>query len=364
MHLAKLRLYDFRNFKEIDISFSPGINVIFGENAQGKTNMLEAVYFLTCLRAQRPSSEREMIRHDQGQAYLKGTYETRFGQVEREITIYRAKKKSIKENENTVKKWSELNPEISAIFFSPDDLNLVKGDPSQRRRFIDNIIFQMKPAYLVYLKDYNRVLSQRNTLLRAIKKNPGLISGLDPWDEQLAKLGTYIMKERLYWLEKIAQEAKYLFSQFSGGKAKLEINYINSIKYDNIDLLKHSFHKTLIANRNSDIFRSFTTVGPHRDDIRFMLDGQDMKFFGSQGQQRLLVLCFKLCQRELLYRERGQYPTMILDDVLSELDVTRRKYILDVQKSQVFITTTDLEQIPSEIKAKSSIYHMVSGNIR
>ena len=364
MHLVKLRLYDFRNFGEINITFSPGINIIFGENAQGKTNMLEAVYFLSCLKAQRPLRETEMIRHGQEQAYLKGTYETRFGLLDREITLYRNRKKNVKENENTVRKWSELNQEISAVFFSPDDLSLVKGDPSQRRRFIDNIIFQIKPAYLVYIKDYNRVLTQRNTLLRAIKKDPSLISELDPWDEQLAKLGTYIMKERLAGLEKVAQEAKSLFGYFSGGKVQLQINYVNSVKFNNEDTIRQSYHKALIANRNTDIMRSFTTIGPHRDDLRFLLDGQDMKYFGSQGQQRLLVLCFKLSQRELLYREKGQYPIMILDDVLSELDVTRRRHILDVQKSQVFITTTDLEQIPPDIKEKSCIYQMETGNIR
>lgn len=364
MHLSKIRLYNFRNFTEADVSFSPGINIIYGENAQGKTNMLEAVYFLACLKSDRASKESEMIRYDHEQTYLKGLFETEYGPVEREITLHNGGKKSVKENEITVRRWSMLCQEISAIFFSPDDLSLVKGEPSQRRRFLDNLIFQLKPVYLGYVKDYNRVLSQRNTLLKTIKKNPSLISSLDPWDEQLARLGAYIIRERLEGLQKIALEVKELYSRFTDGKVRLQVNYMNSVKYDNMDSLKMNFHKALLANRHVDISRSFTTLGPHRDDLRFLIDGRDMKYFGSQGQQRLLVLCFKLCQRELLYRERGQYPIMILDDVMSELDYNRRKHILDKHKSQVFITTTDMEQIPEEIKAQSSLYHMVSGKIR
>lgn len=363
MYLYNLRLYDFRNFLELDIGFKNGINIFYGDNAQGKTNLLEAIYFITELRATRAFREQEVIRYDQPLAFLKGFFSTKAGDIDRQVTIYRDRKKEVKEGENKKSRWSELDPSISAVYFSPEDIDLVKGEPSLRRKFIDNLIYRIRPSFYKYLQGYQRVLTQRNTLLKTIKVKPGMAKTLDPWDEQLSELGSQLINERLKMLQRISSLSQDYFKTFTNKGNDLRISYRSEIDFSNSELIKADYKNKLISNREKDINRSFTSIGPHRDDIDFFIDGKNVKYYASQGQQRLTVLCLKFAQRNLLYTEKGEYPILLLDDVMSELDIHRRQLILGQENHQVFITTTDLKFIPEEILEKSFLYPIKAGTL-
>ena len=364
MYLANLRLYDFRNFPELDVTFENGINVFYGDNAQGKTNLLEAIYFLSTLRPARAFREQELVRHEKPLAFVKGMFSTAAGPVSRQVTVYRDRKKTGQEGETVKTKWSELSPSICAIYFSPDDMDIIKGQPSDRRRFIDNIVYQVRPAFYKFLQQYQRVLLQRNMLLKAVKSKPNLARTLDSWDEQLSEFGAQLMRVRLKVLKQISAMAENYFSDFTNYKQSLKINYKSEIDISNPMAIKEDFKKKLAACREKDVQRGYTTVGPHRDDIDFLIEGKLAKYYGSQGQQRLIVLCLKFAQRNLLYNERGEYPILLLDDVMSELDIHRRQLIFEQQNHQVFITTTDLKLLPEYISKRSSLYCIEAGALR
>ena len=364
MDLSNLRLYDFRNFAEFDVTFKKGINVFYGDNAQGKTNLLEAIFYITALKPVRAFRERELIRHDRPLAFLKGLFNTRSGQVNRQVTVYRDRKKEVKEGENIKTRWSELSPGISAVYFSPDDLNLVKGEPSGRRRFIDNLIYQLRPGFYKYLQGYHKVLAQRNTLLKTIKTKPNLTKTLDSWDEQLSEFGSQLINARLELLKRISFLSEDYFKKYTQDESKLKISYRSQIDISDPQLIKRNFREQLAACREKDVIRTYTSVGPHRDDIDFFIDGKDVKQYASQGQQRLTVLCLKFAKRNLLYTDKGEYPILLLDDVMSELDKHRRQLILEREDHQVFITTTDLKFVPEDILEKSFLYHIKAGVLR
>ena len=214
------------------------------------------------------------------------------------------------------------------------------------------------------MQGYRRVLSQRNSLLKTIKTNRRIIQTLDSWDEQLAEFGSQLIKERLKVLYKISALSIEYFKDFVGNDVDLRINYLNTIKSKDSKSLKQDFLEALKACREKDILRRYTSVGPHRDDIEFLIDGMNVRHYGSQGQQRILVLCIKFAHRNLLFREKGEYPILLLDDVMSELDSHRRRLILEREENQVFITTTDLKFIPDEILSKSTLYSVKNGVLR
>lgn len=361
MDLQHLRVYDFRNFSELETNFSKGINVFCGENAQGKTNLLEAIFFLISLKPARAFKEQELIRYGKSRAFVKGLFGTKTGPVERQITLYENRKKVVKENEVAKARWQDLSTDIDGVYFSPEDLNLVKGEPSGRRKFLDMAIYQTRPGFFKYLQGYHRVLSQRNALLKDIRKAPSLKTTLDSWDEQLSNLGALFIIERLKVLQKIAELGINFYDSFTSGASKLNMIYQSTISYKNTETLKEDFIKSLRINREKDLYRCYTTIGPHRDDVKFLIDDKDARHYASQGQQRLITLCLKFAQRELLFMEKGEYPILLLDDVMSELDTQKRRLILEREDHQVFITTTDLRLIPQEILDKSSIYTIKSG---
>jgi len=364
MYLANLRLYDFRNFAELDVAFKKGINIFYGDNAQGKTNILEAIYFLSTLKPARAFREQELVRHEKPLAFVKGIFNTKAGSVDRQVTVYRDRKKTVQEGESVKTKWSELSPSISAVYFSPEDVDIVKGQPAGRRRFIDNLIYQARPGFYKYLQGYQRVLTQRNMLLKAIKSKPNLSKTLDSWDEQLSEFGAQLICVRLKVLKQIASIAQAFFREFTREGQSLNISYKSEIDVGNIESVKENFKKKLAACRKRDMQRSYTTVGPHRDDIDFFIEGKHVKHYGSQGQQRLVVLCLKFAQRNLLYTERGEYPILLLDDVMSELDTHRRQLILEQENHQVFISTTDIKLLPENLLNKSCLYRIKAGALR
>lgn len=363
MKLDSLRLYNYRNISELEINFFPGINIFYGDNAQGKTNILEAIFFISCLKTIRSSKEQDLIRHKMSTAFIKGVFSSDLSCIEREIIIFNGKKKIVKENSDIKNKWSELYENINAIFFSPDDLSLVKGEPSIRRKFLDTILYQIRPGYYKYLQNYYKVLAHRNTLLKNIKKSPSLQTTLDSWDTQLAELGGLLIKSRLKIINEITPFYIEFFKKFNNEVSDIELKYNCTVKFDKVETISQDFYYNLKHNRSKDIEKTYTTIGPHRDDLEFKLNGYNVKTYGSQGQQRLVVLSMKFAQREIFLSSKGIYPLMLLDDVMSELDYTRRSFILENENNQVFLTTTDLKFIPDEIVNKSAIFHVKSGSI-
>lgn len=358
MELEKLRFFDFRNFKNLDLSFKKGLNIIYGKNAQGKTNILEGIYLLCNFKPIVATREVELIRQQQPLAYIKGVFKSETGALEREITLFRDKKKIVKESGKKIHRLSEVRPDINAVFFSPDDINIIKGEPGLRRKYLDDILYQVRPSHYKYLQNYYRVLSQRNNLLKLIKKDRKLINTLDSWDEQLAGFGDRFVKERLKLLEVISNKVRELFLKFVEKQAKINIKYISSVRAKGIQSYKNDFRQLLISNRNTDILRSYTTIGPHRDNIIFYIDDLDARYYASQGQQRLLTLCLKFAQRDILKDFTGVYPLMLLDDVMSELDYDKRKAILEEKQQQIFLTTTDLIHIPEEDLNNAHTFHI------
>lgn len=364
MNIQSLRLYDFRNISELENRFSPGINILYGENAQGKSNILESIFYLSSLRPTRAVREVELIQHEKPLAFVRGSFDTRRGIVDRQVTLHRNKKKEVKEGETIKTRWSELFHPINAVYFSPEDLSLVKGEPALRRRFLDQIIFQVRPAHYKYLQGYYRVLSQRNALLKEIRKRSQSASSLDPWDEQMADLGSLLILSRLELIEKISAESRDYYKGITRHQNHLELKYKSSIDIEGKGSLREGFLHQLQSHRGVDIMRSYTTLGPHRDDVEFFIDGKEAKIFASQGQQRLLSLCLRFAQRKVLYLENGDEPILLLDDVMSELDLSKRRLILEGQGQQVFITTTDLSYIPEELLKHSQCFLVEDGKMR
>jgi DNA replication and repair protein RecF len=364
MYLKSLRLYNFRNFKELDTNFAKGINIFYGNNAQGKTNLLESIFFLAGLRPLGTTPDIDLIRHNNDKAYARGVFATRTGNVDREVTIFSNKRKIVKEGDIVKDKRSQLYGNISTVFFSPDDLSLVKGEPSKRRRFIDSIVCQTRPSYYKYLSGYYRVLSHRNKLLKSLKKNVSGAGLLDPWDEQLSEFGTRIVVERADLIKKIYETSLYFFNKFTKSDTHLSIKYICCVDYGQPEKIKGFFLESLKECRKTDIMRTYTTFGPHRDDLMFLIGSRDAKAFASQGQQRLLVLCLKFAQKEIINNESGEYPILLLDDVMSELDATKRELILKDEMQQVFLTTTDVNLIPRDILKKGFVFYISDGELR
>lgn len=360
MRLSKLRLYDFRNFEKLDIEFNNGINILYGDNAQGKTNILESIFLISNFKPIIASKEAQLVRFGRPLAYVKGIFETDTGDVEREITLYKNKKKVIKEQGKKINRWDEVISDIKTVFFSPDDLEIVKGNPQTRRSYLDMLLYQTRPAQYKYLKSYNKVLSHRNRLLKSIRKDPKLINTLDPWDKQLSNLGALLIIERLKTLKNISKIAKKLFLRYTQGKSNLDIKYLSSVKIRDLKTLSKDFEILLKNKRNNDIMRTYTSIGPHRDDIQFLINGVDARYYASQGQQRLVTLCLKFTERDFLNEIYDTPPILLLDDVMSELDILRRKLILEDKKQQIFITTTDLEQFPDNILKKSKTHKIHS----
>lgn len=343
MRLTKLKLMNFRNYDVLDFKPGNGINVILGENAQGKTNVLEALFMCAFGRSHRTPKDNELVKWDKDQAYIgldmvnysgSHTIEFKFNQGESKKTFIDGAQAS---------RSGELLGILNVVMFAPENLKLVKDSPLERRRFIDMEISQLKPAYFYRLQQYNLALKQRNALLKesmnALK--PGRLA---MWDEQLANLGEQIMLSRGEFIEELAGIAKNLHSSISGGKEALKISYQPNIKQAS-DIRGEILEKLALSVQD-DIRRGYTSVGPHRDDLFISINGNDARLYGSQGQQRTAALALKLSELTLIKNLKNEYPVLLLDDVLSELDETRQRLLFEnVDGCQCILTCTSLAGI-------------------
>ncbi len=368
MLVHSISLGNYRNYKVQEVNFHPACNVFEGENAQGKTNLLEAILYTLTGKSHRTKYDQDLISWGEKFFYvaLKGERYSR--NVKIEISVRSDGKKLLKVNNQPKKRLSDILGVINVVLFSPEDMMLVKGSPSVRRRFLDIEISQTSPFYCHNLVKYNRVLSQRNILLKAIREKREKAELLNVWDTQLANYGSSIIKKRVEVLEKIGPIASSIHSEITGGREVLYLSYMPSLNIQKLEkgmLLEEYFFEKLKENRSTDIIKGITMLGPHRDDIGIKIGDIDIRAYGSQGQQRTCAVSMKLSEIEFIKKEIGEYPILLLDDVLSELDTGRRRALLGAVKAEVqkFITTTEISGIVKTIKNNSRVFKVKSGKI-
>jgi DNA replication and repair protein RecF len=346
MKVHSVDLLNYRNYACTCLEFSKSINIFTGDNAQGKTNLLEAVYLSAVGRSHRTGDDKELIKWEEDMALINIKFSRRDVENFLKIKLINNQNKEIILNSNNISS-KELLGSLTAVLFSPEDLLMIKGAPILRRRFLDNEISQASKAYYRQLLDYNRILSQRNNLLKKIKEKKADKSMLETWDIQLIKNASYIVLKRLEVAKKLTMIANLCHRKITANKENLSVIYeLNSFKgkvFGDIKALNNWYWEKLKENENEDILRGSTSVGPHRDDLIFLINGKNLKNFGSQGQQRTGILALKLAELEFIKSETGEYPVLLLDDVMSELDENRCNELLLFIKERVqtFITATD-----------------------
>lgn len=366
MKVETLSIKNYRNYKNLDIKFHPFLNILVGDNAQGKTNILESIYYAGIGKSHRTNKDSELIKWQANSFYVDLNYNSRNYNSNIEIYYDIENKKKIKINGVQKKKISELIGNLNVVIFSPEDLVLVKGSPAIRRKFIDIEISQVSPNYYRYLQQYNKIVMQRNNLLKEIN-NKISNEELDIWDQQLVEVGTKIILKRMEVLKKLIPLARLMHRKITDGIEELEIKYVSTflINAQNEEEVKKGFINKLAENRNIEKYKKMTITGPHRDDLEFFVNEINMKNFGSQGQQRTTALAMKLAELEYMKSETGEYPVLLLDDVMSELDKRRRFFLLKTiqNKIQTIITTTNLYYFEQSIIDKSKIFNIENGYI-
>lgn len=371
MRVLKLKLINYRNYSQIDVPFSSGANIILGKNAQGKTNLLEAIFMCAIGKSTRASRDNEVIKWGEETAKIELEVEKKFGKSKIEMYFFKAGKKAIKINSIPIKRIGELLGELRCVFFAPDELKLIKESPEDRRRFMDIDLSQISKAYFQTLNKYEKIILSRNKLLKEfkdknnLKKNQKINSEdfdqlkcmISVYNLQLAECATKLTISRSNLITSLAPFAESAHSYLTKDSEKLEIQYQGTFELENelvskterFEEIKQKFVALYDKNFEKDLGLGYTTIGPHRDDIKVLVNGIDVKSFGSQGQQRTSALSLKLAELEIIKQQTGEMPILILDDVLSELDKSRRERLLKFCKlTQTFISSTDKpERIPN-----------------
>lgn len=366
VYIKEITLQNFRNYNTLKTQFSPKINIFIGDNAQGKTNLLEAIYFLATGKSHRAFVDKELIRWESSWFFIKGQFQK--NERDRSIEIYYdGSRKQIKVNKRKIK-IGELVGQINVVMFSPEDLQLVKGSPGGRRRFIDLEISQIDGQYYYSLLQYQKILQQRNNLLKEIAFDKSKVSLLPIWNMQLVETGTKIIEKRLEALRKLNILASLMERKITSGIENLNLTYMHSLTPLNNDLnmnIKEVFEMELKKKEKEEIQRKLTLCGPHRDDFLFSVNGIDLRKYGSQGQQRTAILALKLAELEYMKSETGEYPLLLLDDVMSELDSSRQQHLVETIKHRVqtFITATDKEEFRKQKFGEVTLFEVESGNI-
>ncbi|MED3623704.1 DNA replication/repair protein RecF [Neobacillus thermocopriae] len=369
MFIESLVLKNYRNYPELSIEFENKVNVILGENAQGKTNVMESIYVLAMAKSHRTSNDKDLIRWDEDYAKIEGRVQKHHSALPLELVISKKGKKA-KLNHIEQQKLSQYVGNMNVVMFAPEDLNLVKGSPQVRRRFIDMEIGQISPVYLHDMSQYQKVLQQRNHFLKMLQsKRETNQTMLEVLTEQFIQMAVKIVSKRFEFLQLLEKWAKPIHQGISRGLETLEINYKPSVEVlEGQDLSKMvtSFIEKFEKVRSREIERGTTLFGPHRDDIVFHVNERDVQTFGSQGQQRTTALSVKLAEIELIHAEIGEYPILLLDDVLSELDDYRQSHLLNTiqGKVQTFVTTTSVDGIDHQTLKEASTFVVTSGNIK
>lgn len=368
MFVKQLRLDNYRNVKHIELNTEQNVNIFIGQNAQGKTNLLEAIFVLALTKSHRTDKNKELIGWGEQSAHLEALVDKKYGPVTLELNLS-AQGKQAKINGLEQKKLSNFVGSLNVVMFAPEDLEIVKGTPGIRRRFLDIEIGQVQPNYLYALQQYQKIVIQRNNVLKnAWQQGASAQAMLEVWNEQLVTHGVKIIKKRKQFINKLEQWARSIHEGITNGLEQLSIRYLPSFPMDETEdeaVLFEQFMLKLSQMKEQEVRRGITLVGPHRDDLTFFINDKEVQTFGSQGQQRTTALSLKLAEIELIHEEIGEYPILLLDDVLSELDQNRQTQLIETfqSKVQTFITTTGIESIHASKLKDANIYHVQSGNV-
>ena len=354
MKVNSVNITKFRNITDLNLQPCDGVNVIYGENAQGKTNILESLWLFTGCKSFRGAKDAEFIPFNEDFSKISIEFSDNLREKKSEIIIS-PKKKSVTHNGVSLNSAAELISTFYAVIFSPVHLSLIKDGPNMRRKFIDTALCQLKPAYADRLSDYKRCLIQRNALLKDLHLNPGLYDVLDTWDDQLARLSAYVIKDRLKYIELLSSYSAEIYGGISENRESFSVFYSKD-DYKSLspaEIYALELERLKKARKDDVIFKS-TSVGPHRDDIEIEINSVSARSFGSQGQQRSCALALKLGESEIIRKITGETPVALLDDVMSELDEKRQDYILNhIKDRQVFLTCCDPSQVLRLCEGKS-----------
>ncbi|MBI2844346.1 MAG: DNA replication/repair protein RecF [Armatimonadetes bacterium] len=370
MRITRFHITNFRNY--IDDSFQPdeGINVLVGPNGQGKSAILEAAYVLATSKSHRTSRDGDLIRIGSNWARVTAEVEREErGDVILEITLVRNEKKTVRINRVKHEKVGDIVGQMNAVIFSSSDLDMVKGEPSNRRRFLNLEVSQISPQYVYALGRYKRVLEQRNKVVKEARIGRTNGRSLEVWDEQLVRYGSILIEKRAVFVRRLSEIAERVYNQLAGGLENLEVFYEPSVRIDSPksqEEISETFAKQLLDARKADIVRGTTTKGPHRDDISFKVNDMEVRYYGSQGQQRSVALAVKLAEIGLVEETVGEPPIALLDDVGAELDQQRRAQVFDFvyDRCQTLVTVTAVRELPQEILARSTLFTVASGTVQ
>jgi DNA replication and repair protein RecF len=381
MRLTHLTLHNFRNYVRLDFDVPSGVTVLLGDNAQGKTNLLEAIYYLATTRSPHAGADSELVNwlaaEQEPLPYTRlvgrmvrgaseSTIEITLTQQANSETRYR---KQIRLN-GVAKRAMDVLGQLNVVLFLPEDITLVSGSPSLRRRYLDATLCQIQPDYCRMLSRYNQVVTQRNALLRDLRERGGDPGQLAFWDERLVEHGAYLASHRWEALLALDQLAHGVHGKLTDGGEQLHLRYVPSVETDGpagTDTVGAAFRAQLRALRQREIASGMTLVGPHRDEVRFVVNDVDAGIYGSRGQQRTAALALKLAEVDLMRRETGQQPVLLLDDVLSELDEHRRRFLVHALEDgveQVIITTTDVRILPEQFLQRCRLWQVQMGRLR
>ena len=358
MIIKSLELSDYRNYDSLTIEFCNGTNILYGDNAQGKTNILEAIYVSATTKSHKGSKDKDIVHFNKEEAHIRTNIEKDGVPSRIDMHLRKNKSKGIAVDGQKLKKAADLLGLCNVVFFSPEDLGIIKNGPSERRRFVDMELCQLDQFYLYNLNNYNKIVNQRNTLLKDMYFNPQLRETLNIWDMQLVSYGSKIIERRKLFVKQLNEIIFDIHKKLSGDKEELRIVYEPDVKIE-------EFEKELSLNQDRDIKAKMTTVGPHRDDFSFMIADTDIRKFGSQGQQRTAALSLKLSEIEIVKKITKDTPILLLDDVLSELDSNRQNYLLNsIGDIQTIITCTGLEEFVNNRFEINRVFHVSNGEVK
>ena len=357
MYIESIHLNNFRNYEALDLEFDKGTNILYGDNAQGKTNVLEAVYLCGTSKSHKGSKDKELIRFDNEEAHIRMMVRKNDISYKIDMHLRKNRAKGVAINGLPIKKARELLGVANLVFFSPEDLNIIKNGPGERRRFLDMELCQLDKIYLTDLGNYNHIVNQRNKLLKDLYMQPSLKDTLDVWDMQMVNYGNRIIEKREAFVEELNEIIREIHSNLTGGSEHLEVIYEPNVR-------KGELEEAVYRNRERDIRMKLSSAGPHRDDFCVKANGIDIRRFGSQGQQRTAALSLKLSEIYLVKKRIQDTPVLLLDDVLSELDSSRQTYLLNcIHDIQTIITCTGLDDFISHQFTINKVFQVVKGQI-
>ena len=360
MYIKYLQLINFRNYKELNIELNKNINIFIGNNAQGKTNILESIYYCSIGKSHRTNKDKELIHWHGEEAYIKLYACNNRLDKKIEIKIFKEGKKGININSIKINRISELVGILNAVIFSPEDLKIIKESPSFRRRFLDIELCKLDKKYYFNLTQYNKVLNDRNIVLK--RYNNKEMDIIEIYDKQLSMYGDYIIRARQEYIKKLNLKGNIIHKDITSNLENIQFSYLTVVK--DINNVKQEMLQLLKLNKNKDFERKNTSIGPHRDDFDIKINGIDVRTFGSQGQQRTSVLTMKFASLEIIKDIIGEYPILLLDDVLSELDLNRQKYILKfVSNIQTFITCNNIGDMEKYLGKETNVFVVKGGMV-